>query len=768
MQRRLLTATQACTIVAAACIALRSVLFNQGIPAFQHDWIWSPLQAQLQSLISDRLSLLQSGGLQGYNVDALSYAPLALANGLAMLFSSRMTLSILLALFVSAAAWGAAVLSTRHGARAPLSLVIGLLYALGPVFVNKLGSGQINAWCAYAALPWAFVCIEDLGRQFNVAKIAALALCGVFIASQIHVFAVFCLCAVVVLIIAQRWAELLQAVVAMCLAIGSQLFSIGEALYAYSSNTINQYPARIPWELDQSPHVFDAVGLTGYYARYFETMVGAAFPWIHWAQVALGVIAFAALLLSKSRMARAMALIGAFIVLIVSSFHTPLEATAAWVFERFQFASLFRELYNLEEILAVVYCIGLSRALLLPLTRAIAAPIMILMAVVYILPSYGRIIHMAQLDRHARSATYVASKSGTAGVWPVPNGRFLINGASGGGYDPFQGRLGLHPVVEEYFSTGPIAVAASRHGTEVMPLLRAMGIGYIWCRTGLLWKPPSWARIAAVRLPCEAVRGRQHVSGDFVSEISLSPAWRISPRITLIPDVWSIGLKELSHGDFVFAKDATVLGVDEEPARDQEDLRAVEPAQGVIPQVLGNRSDPRFSEIADSANIVAARYYNSRPYVKPAYRIVVGQRLHDAQVLYKSSTYKVAICRVLKACASGNALSVVSNPLHAPISDVRLMRFHNRVVLINNQLYRPSWQASVRGEALPHFRVNGFANGWLVDRSDVSRIAFSDRSQDILRILRMFSIGAVGAIAVMFIASLSLRFRGFLMRRSGV
>jgi hypothetical protein len=756
-------------IVGASLTALRSILFVSGVPALQHDWAWSPVQSQLQTLIHDRLSIFQPGGMQGYNVDALSYAPLTFANCLAWLFSSNVTLEILLLLFVVCSAYGATLLAQRQGAKFKFSIIIGLLYAFGPVYVNKLGSGQINAWAAYAALPWAFRCIQNLDDVFYLRRIAILGLCAVFIAAQIHVFLIFSLFVIGLLLFMRRWVQLLQAIIGLSLGAASQAFSIAQSLFAFSANAIDQYPARVAWESDQSPHFLDAVGLTGYYARYFEAMTGTAFPWIHWAQIALAILAFWGLLQSKAWLPRASALIGVVILLLVSSFHTPLQPVASWVFQKYTWASLFRELYNNEELLAVIYCVGLGCALANSRMRLVALPIMVLLLLSYVLPSYARVVHIAQLDRHVSAARYLERQPGNTGIWPVPNGRFLTDGTSSGGYDPFQGRLGSHPIIEQYFATGAIAVAVSRSMKEAEPLLRAMGAEYVWCRDGLLWKPPHWSMsVPTVRPSCNIGLQTKVISGDTVGKLPVTPEWHISTKIAVTPDIWSLALHELRAGDFVFAKDAIAFGVDEGVGNLHDDRRATNPTQGPVPQVLGNRADPRFSEIAVPANVVALRYYQRLASAEPAYRIIVASHLRAGQPLYRSSTYQVVLCRVLTKCVSSNdAFIIASPPLRSPLMKVQFITLRDKVILINNRQYRPAWHASVNGVQLPHFRVNGFANGWLVPRSDIGRISFSDRTQDILAALRIFSLAAVGIVAVLLVTSLWYHPRSLYRAKSG-
>lgn len=711
------------------------------------------MASQLRTLITDRLSIFEVGGLHGYNVAALSYAPLVVANGLAVFFSSSTALAIFLLLCAVTAALGAAFLTRRQGAPLPFAVAVGVLYALGPIFVNKLGSGQINAWSAYAALPWAFICIQGFRDRFDPLRVACLGLCSIAIAAQIHVFAVFFFLTAALAAATWRISPFVQTVGGLCIGAVSQIFGVAEVLYAVHSNTIDQYAARIPWEVGQSSGVLDAVGLTGYYAHYFQTLMGGAYPWIHWLQVALGVAAFWGLLQAKTRTTRTMFIAGLLIVLAVSSFHTPLKPLAAAVFERYSWLSLFRELYNLNELLAVIYCVGLGFAFSNRYVRAFAIALIGVLLIAYIVPSYARILHITNFGAHLNAAAYIAQRPGDAAVWPLPNGRFLVEGSGDGGYDPFAGRLGSHSVLEQYFATGAIAAVESRSTTGAMPLLRAMGVGYIWCRSGLSWKPPQWSgKIAALQPPCAGLRNARAVSSDRVSEVPASPAWRLATRIAVTPDVWSRGIDELRRGDFVFARDAAVFGVDEGAGTLADVRAAVDPSQGPIPAELGDRSNALFSDIAGPARVVSPNFYRNSDTARPAFRIIAAKRLRKGTILYSSSTYSVAVCDNVVACVTReDPFAVVGVALKSPVMRARPVDLGGAVVLINNAGYRPAWQATVHGTPLPHFRVDGFANGWLVPRQYLNQVTFSDRSAAVLRVLRALSICAWAAVAVLLL-----------------
>ena len=73
-------------------------------------------------------------------------------------------------------------------------------------------------------------------------------------------------------------------------------------------------------------------------------------------------------------------------------------------------------------------------------------------------------------------------------------------------------------------------------------------------------------------------------------------------------------------------------------------------------------------------------------------------------------------------------------------------------VLVFNESYHEGWEASVDGQALPHFKVDTYANAYLVDRTDTFEIDVSFGPQ------RLF-VAAVAVSATAALASLALVLR---------
>lgn len=735
-------------ILLAASIAwLRPLLFSNATPNFMHDWMWSPLQSQLADNLSNRLSIIEPSSLGGFNVDSMTYAPLEVCSVIVRLFGSVAALKVIVVLAIVTGGLGMAWLSSLIVPNRIVNAALALLYAFGPVTVNKLVSGQVNAWFAIALLPWAFGAAIGLRRNSSVRGAGLLTILLAFIASQPHVFILFAALLLGLALASGNKRAFTATVLAVVVAAVTQIFTAFELVAASHAGDTGQFLSRLPWQIQQSSTFFDALTLHGYFANYYTAMLGRYAGIAEYALLVVALCAFSGLVAVCGR-ARGvyLAVAAAVIIALVSSFQTGLQGAAWQAFNRAPWLSLFRELYNFQEILAVIYGVGLSYAARHAKLQYVAVAGAAFVAMLTLISPLSRVIVTPNLSKHLSAAQTISDLPGNAKVWPIPNGRFLFtNRTQSGGFDPFFGRLGTHDVVEDYFAAPAVAAAIARPVQSTLPLLRAMGIGYVWCRKDFKWRPPSPQPQTEVKsAACGALPGSAIVSSptDVVTAVRAARSRRYVTQLQIVPPLWSAGLRSLRAGrDFVFATDAAPLGVAATTQGPPDDRRFTDPHAGPVLQSLGPADDANLAEIALPAAVVSGEalqrvdFSNSR-------RLVVTDGSFDRSIARAVARHVYALhCPSGDACRPKNATFLVySAPLMGRFAMTKVVQPGNASVLIDRSAYLPSLVARVGSATLPHFRVNGFENGWLVPRGDEAKVIVENRLDAPLRASRALAL----------------------------
>src|SRR5271165_771753 len=722
--RELLAVAAAAAVFCA--IAYRSFLYSPGTPNFGHDWAWSPVAAQIVDLFHSRTSFSRLDSLGGPNTDVAAYPALFLAALPAPLLGSSAALKFFLLWTTIAAAVGAAALARLCGADRASAVLIGLAYAAGPYAFNKIVSGQVTVWLAYAALPFALWAITSARDRNILFTAGAVALPLALIAPQLQIFAV----SLVALIAAGAVLAGLRGALAACaaglLAAATQAPLALELHNALGADVYGQFLARSPWELIQSPPLRLALRLDGYFTQsYALATIG-----LHHA-AAVACYAFAALawlglfVRPGSRRAGWIAAVGAASILaVVCSYHLPWKSVADNIFLNVPAATVFRELYDLIALLAVAYVIGAARATGITFVRFAVWGATLLVIAVGCLARYDTVLGASDLRPHVTAFDALAAMPGDDRIWPVPNGRFLkATARDAGGFDPFFGRAGAHPIVEEYFPTGPVAVARMLPLGCAAPLLRAMRVRYIWQRLDLARSAEAVSPVGPLRSPmcAGALRATRVYSSstDSLEQIDAVPAaHRTIDNVDIVPDDWLDGLTSLGGGhDFVFARDARALGVHEseiEPPLD--DRRFVDPHDGPVTASLFGGTGVAFVELAGGSSIVAAPAL-AHIQVSPSARFVYDRR---------AARYKLALCEESFDCVEGGSFALFGPALRDPTVQTRALSLGSDRMLVVDTQFDPALRARAGGRDLLHVRVDGYANGWLVPAGDESDVAISD------------------------------------------
>jgi hypothetical protein len=727
--------------VAGALWWFRSFLFSPGTPNFLHDWAWSPYAPQVVAQGIHRLSLFSSDSLGGLNAEGMTYAPVMLMSALATIMSSGLACKVFLVLCVAVAGVSATWLAFRVSQDAIVAPLIGAFYAFGPIALDGIAAGHVNAWAAYAALP-AAVAIS-IGGIKKWQLIAPLALACAFVASQFAVLLLF-----LPIVLGLAWAcggaaALRNAFIASLLTLLTQALPATQLLLAAHDGGVGQPWSRIPWEVVQSAPPVDVIALSGYAPRYVDAALGPTTHVVYWWVVCLAALALYGLLMRK---AVVLVVGAACLVAICSSFRTMLFPIASELLLRFPYLSIFRELHNGLEIVAAIYVVGLAAAARTR-SRVLVALGTAGCAGFFLASSFGPVLRSFDLSQHASAAEMLAKAGGTSRIWPLPNGRFMSPlSADGGGFDPFFGRLGAHGLVEEYFSPKEMAIIAATKLDNAAPLLRAMNVGFVWIRQDWKWLPAGGGRGEFDRT-CRGsmVRVIDTQSDTICLLAPLAQSQRVT-TIEVVPDSWSAGVSSLSRGrDFVFARDAQALGITESPANTvPDDRRLIDPTLGLVSTALAPLGDARFSALAGPS--VYRLVPGNKSYELPTGTRLVGTNgaiAGGSDVTAVGKDLYAASCSQESPCVLRNATYfVVGETLKRPVLKPMPVQLKGMAVLIDRSRFLPFLNVRVDRRVVPHFRVDGFANGWLVPTERMRSVAIDNDALPLLRFVRAVTLAA--------------------------
>jgi len=721
--------------VALCAVAYRRLLFEAGTPNFAHDWAWSPWSWQIVDNFHTRTSFVRLDALGGANTDVAAYPCLFLLAAAALVLGSSLTIKFYLVATTVFAAIAAAALARACRADPLSSALLGLAYAAGPFAVNKIASGQVTVWLAYAVLPVVFWALLN-SRSWSfwpAAAIAGLALA--LIAPQLQIFTVTCLAALAAGAVLAGLRGAAIALTAVCVAALTQAPFFVELTRALHAGAYSQFLARSPWEFQQSPLLRPALRLDGYFTQSY------ALATIHlWHLPALGGFLLAAVawlgLIARPGARRAgwfVAAGAAALLASASAYHLPWAHFADHVFLRVPAATIFRELYDLIALLAVAYLIGAARAASIPVAKyavwiAASAVIAVGLAV-----RYDAILRVVDLRDHLGAVRFLAAQPGDDRVWPVPNGRFLRHDPSDkGGFDPFFGRIGRHAVLEEYFPSGPVAAARMLPLACALPLLRSMDVRFVWQRADLSRLPEAQSPVGPLPTPeCSARANLKPVystSSDTVSEITdLPPAARTASDVDVVPDDWLDGIASLRKGrDFIFARDAATFGIDEsELEAPLDDRRFINPAAGPVSTALFAGAGFAFAELAGAGTVVSGRAFE-RWRIGPQVRFVFIPRFQR---------FALTWCGPLSAPSCVPLLSqfaIFGVPMARPVIRASKAPLQGARLFIDETQYDPALRARAGDRELTHVRVDGYANGWIVPAGETGGVIIADTRRPLL------------------------------------
>jgi len=343
------------------------VLLEPGVVGLVHDWSIPPFAGQNVALLQQMFDGWYRWALGIAIAYPLEY-PLRLVLGAAGALGvdgrvvSKAVVVLAPAGSFVAMTWLAR--SCRLSQRA--AWLAGAFYALDPVMLNKLVSGQVTYLLGYVALPL----VPALFLSRADARRAGLA--GVAIGGVLAITAVQVQLGVI--------ASLLLLLAALCTDVppARRALMVGAAFVTMAAielptlvwlthgvtgiEQLDQFGHRAAWLKANSIAPADAVRLIGYLAHYD---ISATFGWtVAWNVASWAVVAAVAIGLVALR--GPMRVVCAIAVVVTIAFvggtSTFLSPAITWLFEHVPLAQMFRELYHAMAVVSLAYALAVAAA----------------------------------------------------------------------------------------------------------------------------------------------------------------------------------------------------------------------------------------------------------------------------------------------------------------------------------------------------------------------------------------------------------------------
>jgi len=703
------------TAILLFAVAAASLAFvASGVPLLRQDWF--PIVPSLRFAI-DNVTGWDPTGMGSVVGYPASFLLIIARSGVAALAGSYVAHIIYFAAYALLLVFGAARLVTVLGG-SPIGKVAAALFAaFNPWTYTELVAGHGFALLSYAATFWLIA--ECCASRRSTLRLVLLALA---VAPQIQFL--------IVDAIFYAWLSLRMRSLSVALAIACMLLPVFVGILA-SRDVLVGIPLTLEWERGQSIDPFRATVLRGYFTGY-DSSLAAFYEWSLWVIVALSCIGVVSILVFQRRRAW---LIAFATIPLIWSFGTigPLGNVFAWAITHVSEAALFRELYGLLGFVAIGYvafcAIGSARWRPLEALWFVAG---LAMLVAWTMSPPERYWVPAQ----ALPITQIPS---------APNSRFLLMPAlypasfngRGSGTDP-----DLYPRPEnampanESIPMYPLGPAIGRYMRDASTDgLAALSISNVVARSWLQTDPTIRYQLA---LPLPAWVQRP-------SPVSVPIAGAI-PELTIgaFPAIATLA-SNVGAGNVLFGDARNASGSVPVPWGRFAAVRAVKSdnifasaAAGWVDARLAFVEDPNLGQPYGGA--VTTQSASALSVTPGLYALVyVAGKLvaRDGTILISNSEgYRwilvprsVNAVRCLGLCVvAAETAQVPNEPLDPPSQRSAGVDFASPIpwivraelptgsapLLRYNVTFDRKWVALLAGAILPHMRIDGAVNGWIV------------------------------------------------------
>jgi hypothetical protein len=737
---------------------------GRGVPAFAHDWKWPMLRAQLDAWPSVLHSLWLPWGAGAPAVQELAEYPIVVsAWALGRALSPEWSLYLILAAIFAVCATGAARCARAYGLGLPWQALLAFLYPLAPAAMNRLSAGHLPWLLGYALVPWmlSFVMLRGPGW----ARAGRLGLLWGFAAAQVQ----FLVIAPIALLAAGRRALRWDVAVAAVIACALQAPMIAALWFGHPAAAFSAAHANIDWQLAQSSRASFASAGAADPAGYFQSFEPNAelllAPFIALALFGAFVTARGAPL----------ALLWLGSTLWSAGMRGPLAAPFAFAFSHVLASSAFRE-FSHAQVLAMLPLLVLAALG----ARALAGNRMAVglgaFAVACAPAAWpGLAASAARLDAPVRAAySYVAPAisdlPGNGAVLWMPSVQPMRVATTRGGADSLAFPVGDHPPFVEYRPSVPLIVAtrALANGDRAAcGLLADLGIQAVVVRADTESVPPAQEATQLVRWPERAgLKSLALLGGVHAYTVPCYQGALTWAPASIVRGDWTT-LRSLAHGgatDEITLAPAPPAGIiaapPPQPAYETDDIaRAWVPLSqadayaggfaGAFDDVaITSRPDAPLDGVAALASSGGGSFaWLSADRVRELLR-------SGPVAIWQSGRSGISAGQDVVLDALPNTRNRDARA-HAVGDNGSSMNYIGPAppqgsLVVLHQHSSGGWQASIDGIALASYPADGFAQGWIVDRSGTLVVRYAAPPISLLWSIVFFALAAAVAAAFVF------------------
>ncbi len=677
-----------------------------GIPTLRHDWNWPIDRTAIPTFFEASVGGWVPTGFGQFNAHPTTYI-IALPLTLSMwLFGPLAALVLFAAAIGLLCAVGANRLAIRWGNSALATIAAIAFLLFNPWVYNEIVAGHLVMVLAYGATIGLFA-------EMSLGRAASQLRCALWLSiaqTQLQFLIVALVAAILFAAMTRKW---LLPIAGFALALPSVIGVVAEG------STLAKTPYTLAWQSNQSvaPAALSALG--GYFPGYADRLSILASIAV-WVFLALSIVGIAAHRRSRAIVFAAAAAVLVF--LIVTGVNGPLGAAYTWTVENIPASGVFRELYDLAGILAVLvaFCACAATTVLVPL-RYVAVAAAAILPVLWLLHPPGRFWVRSDSYPHPQIAAAPFER-----VALLPAFQPLqLRGDGGDGADP---DAHTYPsavtVVNEYLPSYPVDMAlANYEELGATGALRGLGVSEVLARPWLVSRSNGAIGLVGASL----ARARRGAASEVIRYVS-DPAGLFSR----CERTQTVALGNVPGACAVFFGDASPSRFDVmplEPARG-----AIDPKTDWIDARFAFAALPQLAQGIGGVFTVSTRLYRLRP--DRATLIFVRGTLFDAgnnAVLDRAngrfrwiarSPESVRCAGICELVAQAQRVPLV--PLNARPSPVAPLEFRSvtpwfyfveppnsrQGLLRFNARYDRGWIAVAGGRILPHLRIDLATNGW--------------------------------------------------------
>jgi len=727
-----------------ASVVVGPVVFHSGIPAFFHDWTWSPFRDRMVASWQLLVSAWSDSGMGRPN-SVPSINPLAwLKIGLAVALPGDLSVRAYLWLSVLAGCAGVYRLAQRSLRLDPVwAATAATLFAGSPFLFAKIASGQSSEWAGIAAFVWGVSLEIDAFEESDPSLAAGAALLFAMSTIQLQ-YLVFAEIAALTGLLAYRRRRSL--VVWSIIAVGASAFAIPALWFLAARGPLSGADVSPPyraWEFSQSSSIGDTLAQMGYSARYPETFIGSFGPWalpiVKWSVWAIAALALGGCAASRSRRGYLLAALGLVGILWVSGIRGPAAAVWDWTFLNSSTGNFLREFFHGAVLVAIAYA-TLAAAALHAIARHRRAAALTLAAVLVAcsgaatwLGGLGPTLPHVVAPRYAAELTSRLPQEEARVMFLPPERPLYVRDDSVGGVDAFDWAGDRQQSLFEYYPSGPLAFAASALDRFDLENARRV-LSRVAC-DAVVWRPDVtsdlWHADYSHRI--SSPRGQPLAGGALLYEISASPMVSGARATAAMPAALSR-----------FSDDPSLVYLDS-PCKDSadnlpRDLQSPDPAAGWVGyrdlyyEFEDGLATPTLGIVTtkSGASITMPVVGHSILLWAPSGALVDGRKVIAptyARVEAKGSAVTV---KALGTAAIGEVgerpVTVSVRPSNATAVRTAPWQYEGSIavsgsgLLVLRQRYDPGWVVRVDGmDVRGHYRADGATNAWLVEGSGVAR-----------------------------------------------